>query len=138
MQELRNVTTVASRRPTHYSIEPQPDQHILVTFDARPATGESVDALVSLLPASWGTEGDPPTIPFSTRALRALERKVAAEVGMALNAEDLNRIKVNPAVFAVWAADAKELLRQERLAVSRLRLDHGPTDIRWALAWRNT
>jgi hypothetical protein len=138
MQRLRNVMAVPSRRPSAYSLEPQPDQHIRVVFDSKPASAENIDALVSILPTAWGVSETSPVIPFSTRALRALERKVAAEVGMALNSSDLTRLSINPSVFGVWAASAQSLIAMERSAVSRLRLDHGPTNLRWALEWRKT
>lgn len=140
MQEFRNVTTLAVARPGCYSLEPQPDQTIRVVFDSSPITGENVDALVSLFPAEWGDKTDPAvaTIPYSRRALRALELKSAASIGYGLNPEQLNALKLNPSVFGSWERDAATMLSKEWVALSRLRLDHGPTQLGWVLAWRKS
>jgi hypothetical protein len=139
MSELREVTTIPTQRPTYYSLEPQPDQHMRVVFDSKPATGENVDALVSIVPVAWGTGDDAaPTMPFSRRALRALELLVTADVGVTLNAEQLTQLKMNPASFARCERDAMKLLAKEWIAVSALRLSHGRTYRTWSLAWRNS
>jgi hypothetical protein len=136
MQELHNVKTLPAARPCFYSLEPQPDQTIHVVFDSSPVAAEKVDALVSLMPLDWEDGATVPTIPYSKRALRAVELMTAAAIGYSMNQEQLNALKLNPSVFSAFERDAQKLLTKEWIAVSSLRINHGPTQLGWILEWR--
>jgi hypothetical protein len=136
---IKNLSNTGSGRPQYWCAEPQSDQTVRITFWPTPDAVETVEAVYNSIPEAWGTgAGTPPTVPFSRRAVRALELKVAATVAAALNAEDLNALKLNANVVGLWQLDAAELLRLERLAVSRLRVEHGPTNVAWLMSWRRS
>lgn len=137
MDRLR-VGGSSSGRPQCYSIFPQDDQTVDVTFWPTPASGEVVSGYVTALPDAWGTGATTaPTIPFSQRALRAVELRVAASVVMPLNSEALNALKLDKGAARLWLDEAANLEQRERVLVARLRNTHGQT-YRWVSAWRRT
>jgi len=139
LNEYRAGQSQASARPTHYAIEPQSDQTLDVTFWPTPDRAEAVSGYVSPLPDAWGTGATTaPTIPFSQRGLRALELMVAAACAASLNEEALNALKLDKSASLTWEARARELLRRERLVISRMRSEHRGSTTAWLGSWRRS
>ena len=144
IQALRAVV-VTQGRPVMCCVMPDANQNLQVFLSSNPQVAEDLDALVTLVPETWTpTDAAPPSIPFSSKACRALECLVAAAVGKTLGAETLTALALNEGTFDEWYAEAvgKEyprqlggLLQQAKLEVIRCKRARGPLSFAWVTAW---
>lgn len=142
---IRSLPEVTSRRsgalavgrPSMCALRPDTTQGVTLAVDTNPQVAETLDALVTLVPAVWEI-GDttPPTIPFSTTAARALELRVASSLAATMGPEKRNALALDKDDSKVWASEAAELIRQERLTVIRWKRSHGPMNHAWFRIWQ--
>jgi len=129
----------ATGRPQRCAMRPTSSQSVSLLVDRDPATGEDLDALVSLQPDVWdASDATAPTYALSQAAARALELSVCASVVETAGAEKLNQLAIGDNAVARWGAEAAELLRLEELTIIRMKRSHGPMNYGWFVAWSRT
>lgn len=116
----------ASGRQYRYALSPDAAMGIVVSFPGYPSAVEAIDARVSLVPTTWPQgAGTPPTIPFSTTAVRAVELLTAAAIFDTLGDDKLTQLDLNPKVAASWRAEGMRLAKEEQLTIIRLKRAQG-------------
>jgi hypothetical protein len=133
----RAGSTQSHGRQYEYALDVSAAQVVGIHFSRLPNAVEVVKAYVSTMPVPWPAgSAAPPTIPFSTTALRALELLSAEEIGRTLGEDRINALDLNPRAFDSWHVLAVELMGQEELSVIRLKRARGPYNYRWFMDWR--
>lgn len=97
-----------------------------------PVAGGTLDLLRAIVPAALTSDAS--AVPFSRKALRALERQVASTIGLAIPAERRAELGLTDAYFAALAAEAARLVHQEKLTVWRLKRANGRVGS-WVAEW---
>lgn len=126
--------SVSHGRSLVYSVTLSPTQEVEVNLPYLPQSAETVDALVSVVPATWPIgPATAPAIPFSQRALRALELFVAHRVFKSASDDTVVQLDLSPKSADEWFAEAEALQREEALTVIRFKRARGARA--WWPAW---
>lgn len=132
----RRAGSIGRGRPGMCCLRPTSVQTVVLMTDTDPVAGETLDLLTSMVPASWlAGDATPPTLYFSQKAASALELRMAASLAATAGPEKRNQLALDRDDAKVWNAEAGELVRQEQLAIYRMKLSRGPTASAWFFAW---
>lgn len=128
--------STGSGRQFEYAMDRGSTGLVNVYFGHLPAVVEQIKAYVTTMPVPWPAgSATPPTIPFSTTALRVVELLTAEDLGRALGPDKMTALDLSPKVFDGWHATAVELLSEERLTIIRFKQASGPYNYAWFTAW---
>lgn len=136
MTYLRQGSTIPTGRQILYAVTVSPVGVVEIQFSGYSDRAEAVSALVSTTPTTWPKgSATPPTIPFSQRALRALELRIAASVAAVAGPDKYVALDLSKNAPQIWNDEANELIRHEALVIIRLKRAHGPRSYSWFPVW---
>lgn len=106
--------------PTWFAIWEDASQVLKIRINTVPDQARQIDVFRSAIMASTYTDGT--VLPFSDPLLRVIEKAVALELLASLTQEERSRLRLNPEVAELWAADVQTGIRLEQERRSRLRV----------------
>lgn len=105
-----------------YALDVNENQETVLMLVYKPNESEYIDLYVSQLPDVWGPmPAASPTFYFSPAVQRALELRVAADVGGTLGPDRMIALALNPNVPDKWNASADKLVRSERIKLNGIK-----------------